>query len=634
MCGIAGVWRPGLSPDALLTAVGRMTDAIRHRGPDGDGVWKDDASGVALGHRRLAIVDLSPTGRQPMISRSGRFTITFNGEVYNFRDLRVALEHIGAVFRGTSDTEVLLAAFDAWGVEASLPRFHGMFALAVWDRDQRCLWIARDRLGEKPVFIFERDGAIAFASELKALRALPEFRSDVNPVAIDEILRRGCTRGRTTIYSDVRKLLPGECVRFWRDATGLRSDYQPYWSIPAALDRVRAAPTYASDDDAVDALEELLLGVVRDEMISDVALGAFLSGGIDSSLIVALMQRVSANPVRTFTVGFREASHDESPFAAAVAKHVGTEHTQVILSARDALALVPQLSTIFDEPFADSSQLPTLLVASTTRQHVTVALSGDGGDELFGGYSQYMSRDGLAAVAGRVPAFARAPVAALIDRVPPTGSWSTGGERWRPNSRARLSTLLRNGGAAQSYDALLAMIGSPRDVLVNSPREGSHAVSWPIAASVAESQMAYDMQTYLPDDILVKVDRAAMHYSLETRAPLLDHRVVEFALAQPLHRKVRDGRGKFLLRRLLERHVPRELIDRPKRGFAIPLGDWLCGDLRAWGKALIAPDETFRRWFRPAVVASLWQEHQRGTDRSVQLWPILMVLQWLRENHA
>ena len=632
MCGIAGVWRRGQQPEALADTVRAMTDAIRHRGPDADGLWQDEQCGVALGHRRLAIVDLSPTGAQPMHSASGRYTIVFNGEVYNFRRLRAELEPMGATIAGTSDTAVMLAAFETWGVAPSIPKLHGMFVFAVWDSEERSLWMARDRLGEKPLFIAETPDGIAFASELKALRLSPGFSTAVNPLALHDVLRRGCTRGARTIFSAATKLLPGQVVRFWRDNAGMQSERHHYWSVPEALAQSQHAASYDSDDAAVTALDDLLTDVVQDEMISDVALGAFLSGGIDSSLIVALMQRTSATPVRTFTIGFTEASHDESPFARAVAAHLGTNHTEVMLSARDALDLVPRLPSIFDEPFADSSQLPTLLVADVTRRHVTVALSGDGGDELFGGYSQYITPDGLARRARRVPAFSRSLAAAAVGLVPSAALSMVSGATWSPNARSRLSSLLRSDDTALSYDALLSMIVDPRDVLLHDVPSNTTSVPWPHARTVEEARMAFDMQTYLPDDILVKVDRSAMAYSLETRAPLLDHRVVEFALAQPLHRKIRDGRGKLMLRQLLARYVPTALIDRPKRGFSIPLSAWLRGELRGWGSEMLSPDATLRRWFKPDVLAALWSEHQRGIDRTAQLWPVLMVLQWLRAN--
>ncbi len=634
MCGIAGVWHNRLPSNEVPQIVRAMTDELRHRGPDAEGIWHDETLGLALGHRRLAIVDLSPSGAQPMRSASGRFTIVFNGEIYNFKRLRAELEATGAQFEGTSDTAVMLAAFEAWGITASVPRFHGMFAFAVWDQREQCLWLGRDRLGEKPLYITEVDDAIAFASELKALRQTPMFRSDVDPHAVFDVLKRGTTRGCRTIYASVKKLLPGQLVKYWRVGTALRSQQIEYWSVTSAAAVAKNLDlTFQTDENAIDALDQLLSSVVTDEMISDVALGAFLSGGVDSSLIVALMQRASSRPVRTFTIGFNEATHDESPFARGVAAHVGTEHTEVMLSARDALSLVPRLPEIFDEPFADSSQLPMLLVADVTRRSVTVAISGDGGDELFGGYSQYAARDGLATLVGRVPRFAKSAIAGGLGFVPDAVLRSASKSTWTPNFRSRLHALLTSDSAALSYDALLAMIVSPEGVLARDQSSIVAHPSWPSAPTFAESQMMFDLQTYLPDDILVKVDRSAMAYSLETRAPLLDHRVVEFALAQPLHRKIRNGRGKYLLRALLVRYIPLSLIDRPKRGFSIPLGDWLRRDLRSWGYDMLTPDNTLRQWFNPQVTSALWAEHQRGdADRSQQLWPILMLLQWLRTN--
>lgn len=632
MCGIAGQWRPGGNPEGVSSAVQSMTDALRHRGPDADGVWAEGSAGLALGHRRLAIVDLSPAGVQPMHSGSGRFTIVFNGEVYNFRVLRQELTDAGVRVEGSSDTAVMLAAFEHWGVAASTPRFNGMFAFAVWDARDRCLWLGRDRLGEKPLFIAQIAGGIAFASELKAFRVIPGFDAAVNPLAVSDVLRRGCTRGERTIYSAASKLLPGTLARFTMSPNGLTQDRHRYWSVPSALAASTDQPPFSSDPSAIDALDALLLSVVRDEMLADVPLGAFLSGGIDSSLIVALMQRVSTNRAKTFTIGFTEASHDESPYARAVAQHLGTEHTEIMLSSSDALAWVPRLPDVFDEPFADSSQLPTLLVSQVTRQHVTVALSGDGGDELFGGYSQYSGRGRLAELVSRIPAALRPALLLSAGLLPDAVLSRVDREIWPPNLRYRLRLLLGNGhDAVTAYDAMLSTIASPADVLTEPPVP-SPPLSWPNAATNEESMMAFDLQTYLPDDILVKVDRSAMASSLETRAPLLDHRVVEFALAQPLFRKLRDGRGKFLLRELLYRYVPANLVDRPKQGFSIPLAEWLRRDLRAWGSDMLAHDALLKAWFKPKVISQLWSEHQQGFDRSGQLWPILVTMQWLRER--
>lgn len=648
MCGIAGFWRPaGAQADTANAALRRMTDAIAHRGPDADGHWLDSERGIALGHRRLSIVDLSPTGAQPMRSHSGRFIIVFNGEIYNFHRLRDELSALGARFNGTSDTEVMLAGFEQWGIAATIPRLAGMFAFAVWDAATENLWLARDRMGEKPLYIAQFAGQLAFASEIKAIRTLPGFPRDINSQAVAAVLRNGYIGGEHSIYKAVSRLRPGSyaVVSSQNGVPHLRTE--TYWNVRDELRQEGAPPPYATDKEAVDALDSLLTAVVADEMVADVPVGAFLSGGIDSSLIVGVMQKVAAQPVRTFTIGFRENSHDESPFARAVATHLGTDHTEILLGADDALAYVERLPSIFDEPFADSSQLPTLLVSAVTRQHVTVALSGDGGDELFGGYSQYTSRDSVRKLVQRVPRILRAPLGATLGAAPNAlvNSVLARGSGWAPNTRARLLRELRHDSRAASYENLLAKWVAPLDVMrtgadispANESDFNSSATnssnsesSWPVAASEEEARMAYDMQHYLPDDILVKVDRSAMAFSLETRAPLLDHRVVTFAVQQPLSLKIRDGRGKFLLRTLLSRYIPQAMIDRPKRGFSIPLAAWLRGPLKPWGNAVLQDDATLREWFQPAVVQSLWNAHQRREDHAERLWPVLILMQWLR----
>lgn len=616
-----------------------MTERIAHRGPDADGFALFDDQRLALGHRRLSIVDLSPTGAQPMSSASGRFTMVFNGEIYNFRGLRHEQLAAGHQFRGTSDTEVALSLFDAMGVERALPRFAGMFAMAVWDRAEEVLWLARDRMGEKPLYFGEFGGTFAFASELKAIRVLPNAPREVNPAAIADVLARGGVRGTRTILQGVEKLAPGCGVALQRVGGLLQRRAFHYWSVDSAGKHAPAHPV-PTETQSIDTLDQLLADVVRDEMLADVPVGAFLSGGIDSSLIVAVMQRVAEAPVRTFTVGFEEAAFDESAYAAEVATFLGTEHTEIRLNANAALGYVDSLAGIFDEPFADSSQLPTLLVCQATRQHVTVALSGDGGDELFGGYPQYMQRDAIASIASQVPDFARTSVAAGLGLIPERllGSGADGGT-WRPNARARLQGMLRTPTSRIAYETLVSEWVDPgmvlshdlRARLADSAVEASRlSVAWPDAPTTEESRMRYDMQTYLPDDILVKVDRSAMSVSLETRAPFLDHRIVEFAMGLPLPQKIQGHVGKVLLRRLLERYLPARLWERPKRGFAIPLGSWLRGELRPWAEAMLTPDAVLRTWFDAPRVQKIWTAHQAGADHAARLWRILMLIQWLR----
>lgn len=624
----------------LDSSIRAMTARIRHRGPDAEGHELFPTVGLALGHRRLSIVDLSPSGAQPMTSGSGRYCVVFNGEIYNHVTLRSELVAKGHTFRGSSDTEVMLGLFDRYGVEQAIPLLAGMFAVAVWDLQEHALWLARDRMGEKPLYYGQFGDTFAFASELKALRCLANCPTTIDHAAIYDVLERGTIRGSRSILSGVAKLVPGGLLRIARDGSGVRTEHSRYWTVEGALSAGRPPSSSAktSSSEAVDALDTLLCQVVREEAQADVPVGAFLSGGIDSSLIVGVMQRVSALPVRTFTIGFDETTFDESAAAAQVARHLGTTHTTIPLRGSDALKYVDGLPAIFDEPFADSSQLPTLMVCQATRRHVTVALSGDGGDELFGGYSQYTSPDSVARVAGRIPRPLQPAIGALASLVPDVAmSAIQSAGSWSPHTRARLAAVLSSSSDPRiTYETLVSSWVDPPAVVAETLRAGDLdsrlTRSWPNADTLPERQMSYDMKTYLPDDILVKVDRSAMAVSLETRAPLLDHRIVEFALAQPLEHKIVGGTGKLLLRKLLERYVPRALWDRPKQGFGIPLARWLRTDLREWSHDLLRDDQLLREWFKPQMVARILREHEAGFDHSARLWRLLMVMQWIRSN--
>ncbi len=631
MCGIAGVWHPVGDLDKNIRT---MTGCIRHRGPDAEGHRVFPDAGLALGHRRLSIVDLSPTGAQPMHSAGGRYTIVFNGEIYNFKSLKRELEERGCRFRGTSDTEVMLAAFEEYGVVAAVPKFAGMFAFSLWDNATNEIGLARDRMGEKPLYYSQFGNTFAWASELKSLTTLPGFNDEINPVAVADVLERGYIRGTRTIYSHVAKLKPGALLRVSRSNGAFQLETHTYWSV-SGIREERGHVTPTSRKEAADSLESLLLDVIADEMVADVPVGAFLSGGIDSSLVVALMQKVASKPVRTFTVGFEEASVDESAHAKRVATHLGTDHTEIRLSASDALDYVSRLPTIFDEPFADQSALPTLLICEGTRRHVTVALSGDGGDELFGGYSQYMSRDSIGEAIRRVPPFARKLVGAGVGFLP-EAAWraAVSGDTWAPNAKARVRNAMRMPGSATVHEGLLSnwadsagVMAAPHGAAI---RHREWDVSWPDTPTYQEAQMEYDMQTYLPDDIMFKVDRSAMSTSLETRSPLLDHRVVEFAVRQPLAHKISASTGKGLMRDVLSRYVPRDLWERPKQGFAIPLADWLRSDLRSWGESMLESTAALESWFQPDQVRKLWTAHQSGQNHADRLWRILIVLQWLK----
>jgi asparagine synthase (glutamine-hydrolysing) len=605
MCGIAGLWRfRGADADSLRDEVCRMSATLRHRGPDDDGEFVNGASGVAFGFRRLKIIDLTAAGAQPMTSASGRYVIEFNGEVYNHREL---LAELGDVpMRGHSDTEVMLACFERWGVRGAVERFIGMFAFALWDREERALFLVRDRAGVKPLYYAEMDGAFAFASELKAIAALPEFDRSLDERAIAEYTELGYVPGPLTIYAGARKLPPGTILR----VTPNRTDLQTYWNAREIAARV-AGTFRGSDADAIEAADALLRDSVRLRMISDVPLGVFLSSGVDSTLVTALMQRQSSRPVRTFTIGFEDSAADEAPLARATAEHLGTEHTEAYVTWQEALDAVPLMPSMFDEPFADSSQIPTYLVARMARPYVTVALSGDGGDELFGGYHRYFLGQQLARRAERVPRFLRKPVAAALQLM--------------PGARARSYATVLNHGLLGGYEQDMRDMTLAGGWRLAAGRERAAVSRQPPAASPIDEMMLRDFTTYMRDDILVKVDRASMAVSLETREPLLDHRLVELAWSLPLSMKIRDGRGKWLLRTLLSRYVPQSMIDREKRGFGLPVAAWLRGPLREWSEELLRVRSGV---FDAAKVQSVWREHLAGANREGTLWRVLMFEAW------
>lgn len=649
MCGIAGFFtpRPMREPVQVLR---RMSDTIAHRGPDAEGHWLEANHGVGFAHRRLAIVDLTDEGRQPMHSRAGRYTIIFNGEIYNFQRIRAQLETLGHSFRGHSDTEVMLAAFEQWGVQQSLRNFVGMFAFALWDAQQHELILARDRLGKKPIYYSLKDGTLIFGSELKALRAFPGFDASIDRAALVLYLRHLYIPTPYTVYEGTSKLEAAHFARFaLRGAAITQIDHQCYWAADALQHEAAAHPSTDSVAAVTSQLESLLRDAVQLRMIADVPLGAFLSGGIDSSLIVALMQSLSTRTVRTFTIGFDEQHYNEAPYAKAVAQHLGTDHTEIYLTPKDTLAVIPKLPQIYDEPFADSSQIPTALVCQMARQHVTVALSGDGGDEGFGGYSRYVQALRVWARLSHVPMWMRRPVSWTIPRIPvqawhalsaamrsvTLGRCSADGFGYRMQ---RMADRLGSSTPQELYRHLMSYWLSPA-WLVRGGREPGPSVlgdapTQPDAARFVEQMMLLDILTYLPDDILVKVDRASMAVALEVRAPLLDHRVLEFAWHMPLSLKLHNGQGKMILRRILSRYVPEELFNRPKAGFGVPIQRWLKGPLREWVEELL--DERRLRQegnFDPAPIADVWRclrdsssEWDYGAER---LWPILMFQAWL-----
>jgi asparagine synthase (glutamine-hydrolysing) len=645
MCGIAGCWEAGGAPaDALAARALAMADALAHRGPDDRGAWTDAAAGVALGFRRLAILDLSPQGRQPMASADGRYTVVFNGEIYNWADLRAELERAGAApaWRGHSDTEIMLAAISHWGLDAALRRMTGMFAIALWDARERTLHLVRDRMGEKPLYYGAMGGTLLFGSELKALRTHPAFVEEIDRAAVAALMRFAYVPAPRSIFRGIRKLPAGSLVSFRSpaDAAAPRS----YWTLRGAIERGLEQPFSGGDAEATDELERLLRDATARQMVADVPLGAFLSGGVDSSTVVALMQAQSSRPVKTFTIGFHEEDYNEAPYAKAVAQHLGTDHTELYLSPAESMAAIPDLPRFYDEPFADSSQLPTYLVSRLARTAVTVSLSGDGGDELFGGYNRYFWGASIWRRLGWMPRGARRAAAGALTAVSPP-AWDRVFEAAGPVLPARV----RQPAAGDKLHKLARAIdvASPEElyaVLVSHWTEealvDAAALEFDLPlerlATPPERMMACDAATYLPDDILVKVDRATMAVSLESRIPLLDHRVVEFAWRLPLGLKLRDGAGKWLLRQVLYRHVPRALIDRQKMGFSLPLDAWLRGPLRDWAEALLEEKRLAREGFLdPKPVRARWREHLSGR-RNWQhpLWIVLMFQAWLEAHPA
>lgn len=635
MCGIAGIFdlRRGGAANPAATA-GAMADTLAHRGPDGRDAWGDAEAGIGLGHRRLSIVDLSPTGAQPMHSADGRYVITYNGEVYNFRELRRELETLGHRFRGASDTEVMLAAFVEWGLKGAITRFVGMFAFALFDRRDRVLHLVRDRLGVKPLYWCLTDGVLLFGSEMRALMAHPAFRKEVDREAVDALVRYSYVPAPATIFRGVYKLPPGSTLTIGADG---EPNITSYWQFTDVL--ARGQNSRIDAEEATTKLDALMQEAVRQRMIADVPIGAFLSGGLDSSAVVALMQANSRRPVRTFTIGFGEAAYDESPHARAIAQHLGTDHTEVMLDADAALPLVHDISGWFDEPFADSSQLPTYLVARMTRQHVAVALSGDGGDELFGGYPKYAMLDRAWRGVGRLPHPLRALIGRGLGAIPEPVLRQTAallldagrGERIGEKTRRFAAAL----ATASSDEAAMALgiVGLDQPGLIKGANGSLRNKPLPDLAvllpDLVSRMQAQDMMGYLPDDILTKVDRCSMAVSLEAREPLLDHRVIEYVWSLP--QAIRRGDApKSLLKSVLKRYVPGTLIDRPKRGFSIPLGPWLAGPLRDWAEDLLSPAKlNSEGLFDAARVRELWQRHLSGREQNATgLWNILMVRAW------
>ena len=659
MCGFVGfvdAFSKRYGED-LAALARRAAETLRHRGPDDSGVWVDNEAGVALGHQRLSIIDLSAEGHQPMVSACGRYVIAFNGEIYNFRDLRKELESEGAAFRGHSDTEVLLEAAVHWGLDKALERSNGMFAFALWDTHKRTLHLARDRMGQKPLYYGWLDGVFLAGSELKALEEYPDLRFEIDRGALALFLRHGYIPAPYSIYKGIYKLPPATLLSVPLEAlrnggslsllSGAGGGIAPrrYWSAREAAERGISEPFTGREEEAIEALDELVADSVKLCSIADVPLGAFLSGGIDSSLVVAQMQAQSTRPVRTFSIGFHDWQYDEAASAAEVARHLGTDHTELYVSESDALDVIPDLPRLYDEPFADSSQIPTYLVSKLARQHVKVALSGDGGDELFGGYERHAWGPRVATAIGIIPLSLRRMFGRLVRSVSveKMDTFSSGMSGWMrgQNQKRRVGEKMHK--LAHTLEA-----ASPEDLYLRlssqgTPLEGAvldasgsrfdlkGGIGWPGLGGVSERIMLLDAEGYLHDDILTKVDRASMGVSLEARIPLLDHRIFEFAWRIPMGMKIRDGQGKWLLRQLLYRYVPRELIERPKMGFGVPLAGWLRGELHEWAESHLS-DKRLREesFFDSQEIRGIWSDHisARGNCQH-QLWRVLMFQAWL-----
>ena len=640
MCGIAGFIDNKTSYDPLLIAKS-MGSAIYKRGPDSEGIWQDSNYGVNLIHRRLAILDLTEAGHQPMISHCGRYVMIFNGEVYNFAKLKQALESTCPTtisWRGHSDSEIILQGFTYWGIEKTLQKCEGMFAIALWDREKQNLYLMRDRIGEKPLYYGYFNGAFGFASELKALKKHPKFNLEINRDAIGQLMLHNCIPAPLSIYKDIHKLLPGHLLKvsYGDFLSKIIPSSISYWNLPEYASTSIYTGTM---EDATLQLEYLLRDVIKDQMIADVPLGCFLSGGVDSSTVAALMQAQSNKPIKTFSIGFEQPEYDEAVFAKLVAAHLGTEHTELYVTDRDALNVIPSLSEIYDEPFSDSSQIPTYLVSKLAREQVTVALSGDAGDELFAGYTRYLLTDNICSKINKIPNFMREPLAKLSSIVNPSTLTKLNTIMKLPitnfsDKTYKLASLLRAKNFDEFYLALTSHWLNYSQLVIGCNLNSS---LWnrahPQMSDIAAMQYM-DTLGYLPDDILVKVDRAAMANSLETRVPFLNHRVVEFANSLPMDYKIHNGVTKYLLRQVLYKYVPQQLIERPKKGFGIPIHQWLRGELRDWAQDLLDPAMLAQQgYFNVSMVQQKLADHLTGkANNGYYLWDILMFQQWLEHN--
>lgn len=644
MCGITGFWCNGSPAPAIAE---KMARRIKARGPDDAGVWTDETAGLALAHRRLSILDLTPAGHQPMQSPCGRYTLVYNGEIYNHRDMRVALEQTGGAFdwRGHSDTETLLAALRHWGVEGALQRLNGMFAFVLWDARERTLFLARDRMGEKPLYYGLSGDTFLFGSELKALTAHPDWRGEVDRNALALYMRHNCVPAPWSIYKRIAKLLPAHFVVI-REGGRTVGKPQCYWDLGQVASRGATAVSHDGPKVLADELDSLLRDAVKRRMAADVPLGAFLSGGYDSTTVAALMQAQSKQPIQTFTIGFFEEGYNEAQHAKAVAEHLGTDHTELYVTPEEAMAVIPKLPSIYDEPFSDSSQIPTYLISELARRHVTVSLSGDGGDELFYGYSRYFKAEQIWNKLSCLPLPMRKVVGGLLAHAPGNALEKAAQllpKKYRLNHLAdrlpKLGKILAHPSGEAVYRELVSHAKQPDQFVLDAMEPDtllSRSDQLPDLPGLRERMMYLDMMTYLPDDILTKVDRASMAVSLEARVPFLDHRVVEFAWRVPTEYKYRNGQGKWLLRQVLYRYVPQPLMDRPKMGFGIPIEHWLRGPMREWAEALLDGNRLREEgFFDPKPIRKMWEEHASGKRRwHYYLWDVLMFQAWLQKNNS
>lgn len=652
MCGFSGLFSPTsvLNKEKIASIVAGMTEVLYHRGPDDYGVWAGE--GIGLGHRRLSILDLSPSGHQPMVSACDRFVIAFNGEIYNYLELRREIEGLHPItWRGHSDTEVMLAAISEWGLDVALKKFVGMFAFALWDNSERVLHLVRDRLGEKPLYFGWSGNVFLFSSELKAMRQFPEWTGEVDRDSLALFFRYNCIPAPHSIFKGFSKLMPGSVLSLTKNdfENRILPAPKPYW-LHRNMGNYQNLNLDINDHEAIDQVDLMLSRSVSQQMIADVPLGAFLSGGIDSSLVVALMQKQSANPVKTFTIGFDAEQYDEAEHAKLIARHLGTDHTEFYISPEQAMEVIPQLPYIYDEPFSDSSQIPTFLVSQLARKQVAVSLSGDGGDELFGGYNRYSWVPSIWRQVGWMPENARRMLAGMINSLSPQ-NWdsvfsklghilpSNFQQRTPGDKLQKLAGILRAQSPEALYKGLVSHWTDPSNLVIGSiePKtllDSNNEVM--DSSDMASQMMRLDMSSYLPDDILTKLDRAAMSVSLETRVPMLDHRLVEFSSTLPSSMKIRDKQGKWILRQVLYQYVPKHLIERPKMGFGVPLDAWLRGPLRDWAEELLQPNRLAREgYLNSHPVHEKWQEHLSG-KRNWQylLWDVLMFQSWLETQEV